>query len=80
MLDVLEVEEAGEDAEDAVVKVELPSPTPRELPLGGEAAEAAMDDLEEAPGGEVSPVTVALEVPGVTKGVGLFLDVPVVKS
>lgn len=79
MLEVLEVELAGDDAEDAVVNVELPSPSPLELPLGGEEAEAAAEDLEELPGGEVSPEA-ALLVPGATKGVGLFLDVDVVKS
>lgn len=79
VLEVLEVEEAGDEAEDAVVNVEFPSPTPRELPLGGDAAEAATDDLDELPGGEVNPVP-ALLVPGATKGVGLFLEVDVVKS
>ena len=80
MLDVLEVDEAGDDADDAVVNVELPSPTPLELPLGGEAADAAIDDLEEPPGGEVNPEAVPFDVPDATNGVGLFLDVPVVKS
>lgn len=79
VLEVLDVEEAGDEAEDAVVSVEFPSPTPLELPLGGEAADAATDDLDELPGGEVSPDP-ALLVPGATKGVGLFLDVDVVKS
>lgn len=73
------MELAGDDAEDAVVNVELPSPKPRELPLGGEEAEAAAEDLEELPGGDVRP-DAPLLVPGVTKGVGLFLDVDVVKS
>lgn len=79
MLEVLDVEEAGDEAEEAVVSVEFPSPTPLELPLGGEAADAATDDLDELPGGEVNPDP-ALLVPGATKGVGLFLDVDVVKS
>lgn len=80
VLDVLDVEEAGDEAEDAVVSVEFPSPTPLELPLGGEAADAATDDLDELPGGEVSP-DAALLVPGATcKGVGLFLEVDVVRS
>jgi len=80
VLDVLDVEEAGDEAEDAVVSVEFPSPTPLELPLG-EAADAATDDLDELPGGEVNP-DVALLVLGATiaKGVGLFLEVDVVKS
>jgi len=79
VLEVLDVEEAGDEAEDAVVSVEFPSPTPLELPLGGEAADAATDDLDELPGGEVNP-DAALLVPGATKGVGLFLEVDVVKS
>lgn len=79
VLEVLDVEEAGDEAEDAVVSAEFPSPTPLELPLGGEAADAATDDLDELPGGEVNP-DAALLVPGVTKGVGLFLEVDVVKS
>lgn len=79
MLEVLDVEDAGDEAEDAVVSVEFPSPTPLELPLGGEAADAATDDLDELPGGEVSPDP-ALLVPGATRGVGLFLDVDVVRS
>lgn len=79
MLEVLDVEEAGDEAEDAVVNVEFPSPTPLELPLGGEAAEAATDDLDELPGGEVNPDPDLL-VPGATKGVGLFLEVDVVRS
>lgn len=79
VLDVLDVEEAGDEAEDAVVSVEFPSATPLELPLGGEAADAATDDLDELPGGEVSPDP-ALLVPGATKGVGLFLEVDVVRS
>lgn len=79
MLDVLEVEDAGEDADDAVVSVDVPSPpTPLELPPGGDAAEAATEDLEELPGGEVKPEV--LLVPGAARGVGLFLDVDVVKS
>lgn len=79
MLDVLDVELAGDDADDAFVNVELPSPRPRELPLGGDDAEAAAEDLEELPGGEVRP-DAPLLVPGVPIGVGLFLDVDVVKS
>lgn len=79
VLEVLDVEDAGDEAEDAVVSVEFPSPTPLELPLGGEAADAATDDLDEPPGGEVSPDP-ALLVPGATRGVGLFLDVDVVRS
>lgn len=80
MLDVLDVDDAGDDAEEAVVRVELPSPTPLELPLGGDDADAAIDDLDELPGGDVRPEAAAFEVPGVTSGVGLFLDVPVVRS
>lgn len=79
VLDVLEVEEAGEEAEEAVVSVELPSATGLELPLAGDAADAATDDLEELPGGEVS-AEAALLVPGATRGVGLFLEVDVVRS
>lgn len=80
VLEVLDVEEAGDEAEDAVVNVEFPSPTPLEpLPLGGEAAEAATDDLDELPGGEVRPEP-ALLVPGAASGVGLFLEVDVVRS
>lgn len=79
VLEVLEVEDAGEDADDAVVSVELPSATGLELPLGGDAAEAATDDLEEVPGGEVR-LEAALLVPGATRGVGLFLEVDVVRS
>lgn len=79
VLDVLEVEDAGEDADDAVVSAEVPSATGLELPLGGDAAEAATDDLEEVPGGEVR-LEAALLVPGATRGVGLFLEVDVVRS
>lgn len=79
VLEVLEVEDAGEDADDAVVNVELPSATGLELPLAGEAADAATDDLDEPPGGEVRP-DAALLVPGATRGVGLFLEVDVVRS
>lgn len=77
VLEVLDVEDAGDDADDAVVRVELPSGL--ELPLGGDAAEAATEDLDELPGGEVSP-DAALLVPGATRGVGLFLEVDVVRS
>lgn len=77
MLEVLEVDDAGDDADDAVVKVELPSPTPLELPLGGDDAEAATDDLDELPGGDVK-LGPALLVPAC--GVGLFRDVDVVRS
>lgn len=79
MLDVLEVEDAGDEAEDAVVNVELPSAPGLELPLAGDAADAATDDLDELPGGEVRPEA-ALLVPGATRGVGLFLEVDVVRS
>lgn len=79
VLEVLEVDDAGEDADDAVVKVELPSPTGLELPLAGDEADAATDDLEELPGGEVRPDAVLL-VPGATRGVGLFLEVDVDRS
>lgn len=84
VLEVLEVEEAGEEADEAVVRAELPS-WGLELPLAGDAAAAAAaEDLEEAPGGEVRPaVPTALLVPAAaaaTSGVGLFLDVDVVRS
>lgn len=80
MLDVLEVEDAGEEAEDAVVRVEFPSATFLGVPLGGEAADpAATEDLEEVPGGDVKP-DADLLVPGATKGVGLFLEVEVERS
>lgn len=81
VLEVLEVEEAGEEAEEAVVRAELPS-WGLELPLAGEAAaDAATEDLDEAPGGEVRPaVLTALLVPAATSGVGLFLEVDVVRS
>lgn len=79
VLEVLDVEEAGDEAEEAVVRVEEPSPlTPLELPPGGDAAEAATEDRDELPGGDVSPEL--LLVPGATRGVGLFLDVEVVRS
>lgn len=79
MLEVLEVDEAGDDAEEAFVSPELAS-TFLPLPLGGDEAEATADDLEDpAPGGEVSPVTDLL-VPGAPSGVGLFLEVEVDKS
>lgn len=79
MLDVLDVEEAGDDADDAVVRVDVPSPpTPLELPPGGDAADAATEDLDELPGGDVNPDV--LLVPAATRGVGLFRDVDVVRS
>lgn len=77
VLEVLDVDDAGEDAEEAVVSVELPSPTIRELPLGGEEADATTDDLDELPGGDVRLMPDLL-VPG--KGVGLFREVDVVRS
>lgn len=78
VLEVLEVDDAGDDAEVAVVNVDVSSGL--EFPLGGEAAEAAAtDDLNEVPGGEVSPVADLL-APEATRGVGLFLEVDVVRS
>uniref|UniRef100_A0A6V7JCI2 Uncharacterized protein n=1 Tax=Bracon brevicornis TaxID=1563983 RepID=A0A6V7JCI2_9HYME len=73
VLDVLDVDDAGEEADEAVVKVLPPS---LELP-GGEAAEAATDDLEDPPGGDVRLLPPLL-VPA--SGVGLFLEVDVLKS
>lgn len=80
MLEVLEVEDAGEDADDAVVKVEPPSPLPiipLEFPPDGEDTVAATDDLDELPGCDVKPAADLL-VPA--NGVGLFRDVDVVRS
>lgn len=71
------MEEAGDDAEDAVVREVLPSATPLELPLGGEEADAATDGREEFPDGDVI-VVLDLLVPA--SGVGLFRDVDVVRS
>lgn len=73
---MLDVDDAGDDADEAVVSVELPSP-PLALPLGGDDADAATDDLDELPGGDVR-LAPALLVPA--NGVGLFREVDVVRS
>ena len=47
---VLEVEDAGDEADDAVVRLE---PASRPLPLGGDVADEAAADLDEPPAGLV---------------------------